>query len=94
MPDAMRVRSSSDSSMRRTLLNARIVVAGASAGRGRHASTMDDAKELVPTLIMRPPRSLRTGQVAVISQPLWISPSSNAYQPVDVPVLSSFCLYA
>lgn len=55
---------------------------------------MDEAKAFVPLEIMRLDSSLRTGQVTVISQPLWIRPSSNAYQPVEVPVLSSFFLYA
>ena len=92
MPDAINVFNSSVSSLRNTLLNTRMGIDGASSGRGRQASTMEDASALVPLPIMRLASSLRTGHVAVISQPPWISPSNRAYHPVEVPVLSSFCL--
>src|SRR5688572_28131316 len=59
-------------------------VVGAAAGRGRKASTIEDASALVPMLIIRPPRSLRLGQVAVIAQPPLTIPSSRVSQPDEV----------
>ena len=59
------------------------VVVGASSGRGRSARTIEEARAFVPTERIRPPRSLRIGQVAVIAQPERIMPSSSVSQPVE-----------
>ncbi len=71
-------------------------VVGASSGRGRSDRTIEDAKALVPELIMRLLSSLRIGHVEVMAQPERIMPSSSVSQPEDASpvVLLSLCLNA
>ena len=92
MAPCMRVRSASGSSDFSAATKARRATARASAGRGRQARRIEDARALVPWESMRFLSSLRMGQVAVISHPDWISPSNKVCQPVDeVPSLPLSC---
>jgi hypothetical protein len=59
------------------------VVIGADSGRGRQASTIDDASALVPIATLRDDRSFRIGHVAVTWNPERSSPSSIVSQPVE-----------
>ena len=45
---------------------------------------MEEARALVPTLVMRPPRSERMGQVAVMVHPERIMALRMVAQPVEV----------
>src|SRR5258706_560449 len=57
-------------------------VCGASTGRGLHAKTIYDASAFVPIETIRHFCEARTGQVAVIWNPLDIRASSSVSQPV------------
>ena len=69
---------------------------GASSGRGRRTRTMEEARALVPTLVIRPPLSERMGQVAVTVQPERIMAPRMVAQPVEPrpAVVVSDCLKA
>ena len=69
MAPCMRVRNASGSSDFSAATKARRATARASAGRGRQARRMEDARALVFKDNILPLRSLRMGQVAVISHP-------------------------
>ena len=84
------------SSLRRVLTRLRLVVWEAPSVRLRQTRTIDEASAFVPISIIRPPRSVRIGQVPVIEKPALIIEESIASQPV-LAVLSSsvsLCLYA
>ena len=84
MSPCMSVRRAPGSSDFMRWTKARWVVVGASLGRGRQARTIDEARALVPWESILFVSSLRTGHVAVTSQPAPMRPSSSVCQPVEV----------
>ena len=81
LPDC-KMRTASGSSVRRAAMNSPRVAIAADADRGRHASTIDEAKAFVPRAIMRPGDSVRIGQVAVTCKPASNTAWRNVSQPV------------
>lgn len=74
----------------------RRVIWPAVSRRGRSTRTIEEARALAPTAIIRPPRSERTGQVAVMAQLSRTIPSRIVAHPVLVTpsASSSDCLKA
>ena len=67
----------------------RRVVWGASAGRLRHTSTMEEARALVPDAMERFAISVRIGHVPVMAKPARMMALSMVSQPVEAVLESS-----
>ena len=71
-------------------MNSLRVESGAFEREGRHTNTIDEARAFVPIPMLLLPRSVRTGQVPVISKPALNTPSSIVSHPVEATVPSEF----
>ena len=67
----------------------RRVACGASAGRLRHTSTMEDASALVPDAMERFAISVRMGHVPVMAKPALMIALSMVSQPVEAVCFSA-----